>query len=209
MILLFFGSYLCASDTDRIIIAGDFSSNSLKGWEENEFVSGNVYQLVLRDGMYVLLAESSASASGLVKKVKIDIREYPYLNWSWRVESGLPGIDEKSKEGDDFAARIYVLSNEVLFWNTKVLNYVWSGGSLLGDSWPNAFAPDNSMMVAVRDSSHEIGTWYTEKRNVYEDFKRYYGKEVKQIGAVALMTDTDNSGGKAASYYGDVYFSKE
>ncbi|HDH15310.1 MAG TPA: DUF3047 domain-containing protein, partial [Gammaproteobacteria bacterium] len=49
--------------------------------------------------------------------------------------------------------------------------------------------------------------WLTEKRNVYEDLKKVFGKEISTIDAVAVMTDTDDSGSKAKSYYSDIFFS--
>jgi hypothetical protein len=60
------------------------------------------------------------------------------------------------------------------------------------------------MMVAVESGDEKAGTWVTEERNVYEDYRRLFGEEPPMIGAVALMTDTDNTGGEATAYYGDI-----
>ena len=65
------------------------------------------------------------------------------------------------------------------------------------------------MMLAVRSGNGQAGTWVHEKRNVREDYKRLFEKEIDVIDAVALMTDTDNAGGQAAAWYGDIYFSAE
>ena len=62
--------------------------------------------------------------------------------------------------------------------------------------------------MALRSKQDETSTWYIEKRNVYEDFKNLFGKEIQFIDTVALMTDTDNSDGVVKTYYGDIYFSE-
>ena len=121
-----------------------------------------------------------------------------------------PTLNERSKQGDDYAARLYVVkSSGALFWKTKAVNYVWSGSELRDNSWKSAWKPKNDVMVAVRGTDDSIGEWKTEKRNVREDFKKAYGIDIKQIEGVAIMTDTDNSGLNATAEYGDIYFTAE
>jgi hypothetical protein len=61
------------------------------------------------------------------------------------------------------------------------------------------------MMVAVESGNAKAGTWVTEERNVYEDYRALFGEDPPPIGAVALMTDTDNTGGEAEALYGDIF----
>ena len=65
------------------------------------------------------------------------------------------------------------------------------------------------MMIALRSSADQTGTWYAEKRNILADLKQFVGEDIRYIDAVAIMTDTDNSNSKATTYYGDIYFSKD
>jgi hypothetical protein len=55
-------------------------------------------------------------------------------------------------------------------------------------------------MVAVESGDENAGDWVTEKRNVYEDYRRLLGEDPPEIGDVSLMTDTDNTGGEATAY---------
>ena len=89
------------------------------------------------------------------------------------------------------------------------MNYVWASRSSKGEIWDNAFAGKNAQMMALRNRQDKLSTWYSEKRNVYEDMKKLFGTEVDFIDAVAIMTDTDNSHRQAKAYYGDIYFSKK
>ncbi len=189
---------------------GSFSAGSLAGWKTKEFKGKTEYQISKLEGFQVLKADSNAAASGLFHEQRIDLQKTPVMNWRWRIENRLGNIDEQSKSGDDFAARVYVVvSGGLVFWNTKAINYVWASTSPKDKTWPNPFAGDHAVMVAVRSSSDSTGTWYTEKRNIHDDFKKLTGEDMPYIDAVAIMTDTDNAKGKATAYYGDIYFTAE
>ena len=192
------------------IFVGQFSESNLDGWEEKEFVNRTSYQLVQQGDRTVLQAEADASASGLFKEVLVDLTTHPYLNWQWKVDKGHPPLAERTKDGDDYAARIYiVVKGGVLFWKTRAINYVWSSAEQKGAIWPSAFAGKNAMLLAVRSPEDNTETWYKEKRNVYEDFKILFGKEIKQIHVVAIMTDSDNSKGLVRASYGDISFTTD
>ncbi len=189
---------------------GSFSTDSLTGWKTKEFKGQTQYQITKLDGSQVLKADSNAAASGLFYEQRIDLQKTPVMNWRWRIENRLGNIDEQTKLGDDFAARVYVVvSGGLIFWNTKAINYVWASTSAKNKIWPNPFAGDHAMMVAVRSSLDKTGTWFTEKRNIRADFKQLTGEDMQYIDAVAVMTDTDNAKGKATAYYGDIYFTAE
>jgi hypothetical protein len=188
----------------------DFAGSSLKGWEEKKFKNSTSYQLSQVDGRGALLAESRDSASALIKKVHIDIKKFPFFNWTWRIETPLDIEDETRKSGDDYALRIYVVVDGGIFiWKTRAVNYVWASQASKGDIWENAFVGKNSMMMALRDKRDPSSVWRREKRNVYEDLKRLFGTGVHFIDAIAIMTDTDNAHGHAKAYYGDLFFSEK
>src|SRR5512138_1199932 len=81
---------------------GTFSENDLSGWEEKVFKGTTVYTLVPDKGTTVLQAQSKKAASGLVRKMSIDLKKYPLLRWSWKIQAPLKGEDVTVKKGDDF-----------------------------------------------------------------------------------------------------------
>lgn len=185
-----------------------FREMGLADWEQKSFKGNTSYKVLELDGEHVLQADSQRSASGIYKNTTIKLQEYPYLNWRWRIENKIDSGDERSKRGDDYAARIYVvIDGGLLFWKSIALSYVWANQADKGTVWNNAYAGDSVKMLALRSSDDVTGTWYTEKRNVYEDLKKVFGKEISSIDSVAIMTDTDDSGTKARSYYAEIYFS--
>ena len=201
------GLTAASSSADELTV-GDFSSSNLESWREKSFLGKTDYSLVKLQDAFVLRAESRSSASGLFRKIKVDLNKYPYLNWRWRIEQRLTTSNERVKSGDDYAARIYVtIDGGLLPWRTMAVNYVWANRAEKYDIWPSAFAGKNSMMAALRNYQDLTATWYHEKRNVLEDSKEMLGKDITAIDGIAIMTDTDNNQDFTTAYYGDIYFS--
>lgn len=207
LLMLLAGKNLAAEPN---LTLGDFSHNRLDGWEQKSFKGETRYQLQNLGGVVVLAADSRAAGSGLFKEQRIDLTQTPFLNWSWRIANRLTGLNEQSKSGDDYAARIYVvIKGGLAFWQTKAINYVWASNTAKDTVWPNAFAGDHAMMLALRGPEAPLNVWQTEKRNVRADLQKLFGEDFNHIDAVALMTDTDNSNKQASAYYGDLWFSKD
>lgn len=192
---------------DDHIVISRFAEKDLSGWQAKEFDGWTEYLIVEDEAQgAVLKATSAGAASGLIKEQQIDLTATPYLKWSWKVES-LPEVeDEKTKAGDDYGARVYVIfQTGPFFWNTRALNYVWNSTYPVGEAWPNAFT-DKAWVLALRSDGPEVGLWVQETRNVKEDIRRCFGLDIDTLQGIAIMTDADNSGGKAAAYYGDLFF---
>lgn len=195
------------------IAVGAFNEGSLEGWTVKEFAGATEYQILPIDSVpgskRVLQAVSSASASGLVREISIDLEKTPYLNWSWRIEDVLPVSDERSKAGDDYPARVYVVvSGGWAFWNTKSLNYVWANRLPVGTQWPNAYT-GQARMLALKSGPEQSNQWQSERRNIREDLQQAFGEDIRHIDAVAIMTDTDQTGATVRAWYGDMWFSSE
>ncbi|HEC12792.1 MAG TPA: DUF3047 domain-containing protein [Acidiferrobacteraceae bacterium] len=190
------------SDVQPVLDLPDISQ-----WERQEFKGITRYEIKTSGNRVYLHATSNGTASGLVRKISVDLAKTPYINWSWRVNQVFSGIDETHREGDDYPARIYiVISGGLFFWRTRAINYVWASQQPIGSVWPNAYA-HQATMIAIRSGSTNTGSWVEEKRNVLEDVKRYIGEDVMRIDAVAIMTDTDNTGKSGSADYGNIYFS--
>ncbi|MBD3608952.1 MAG: DUF3047 domain-containing protein [Gammaproteobacteria bacterium] len=182
---------------------------NLNDWQAEYFSRKTSYQLVTIDNQRAIKAISQGTASGLVRKLEVDLTRTPYLNWSWKVDAPLHGLKESSKQGDDYVARVYVIiSGDVFFWRTRAISYVWASQQPKYSNWPNAYT-DKSQMIAMESGAALSGQWVTERRNVLEDIKKLHGINPTHIDAVAIMTDTDNSKQSATAWYGDIYFSAQ
>jgi len=186
------------------------------------------YRLAADGNQTVLAAQSDQSASGLVRKISVDLHKFPNINWRWKVARVNPKGDVTRKDGDDYPARIYITfaydpdrvgflerakfeAARLVYGETPpmaVLNYIWANRAPPDLFVPNAYT-ERAIMVVVQSGPARTGRWVTEKRNVYADYKKAFGKEPTAITGVAIMTDTDNTGETAEAWYGDIFFSAE
>ncbi len=220
----------------QILEAGKFSAaeagGSLPaGWKPLTFKNidkHTVYSLVKDEGTVVVKAESRASASGLIRERKIDPKEYPIVQWRWKVTNILNKGDVRRKEGDDYPARIYVTfeydPQKLSFLDRAkyglvkafygqypplaALNYIWESQAPKGTLVPNPFT-DRAMMIVVQSGAEKLNQWITEERDILEDYRGAFGEDPPMINGVAIMTDTDNTGESAVAYYGDISFKKK
>lgn len=198
-----------------------------EGWKPLTFAKvekHTAYELVKDGATVVMRARSEGSASGLVRELRIDPRQYPVVRWRWKIDHLLEKSDIRSKRGDDYPARLYITFEyepdkvsfgrrtqyrlgRLLFGDIPIaaLNYVWDGKAPAGTIVDNAYT-DFAKMIVVRSGAQGAGTWVEEERNVYEDYKRAFGGEPPMIKGVAIMTDTDDTGESATAYYGDIVF---
>jgi len=216
---------------EEVLLLGQLTSPSAPealpdGWKPLTFrnIAATTRYTIVPDGAgFVLKAESRAAASGLYRPVDLAPTAYPILAWRWKVENVLAKGDARRKEGDDYAARIYVAFQHdpeaaTLWEKTRygtyklfygkyppkaVINYIWANRLPRGAAIDNAFT-DRAKMIAVQSGPQEIGRWLGEERNVYEDYRRLFGQEPPRIAGIAVMTDTDNTGESAVAYYDQI-----
>lgn len=184
-----------------------FVPGELNGWQVKSFQGETTYTPGRIDGRSGLHAEAKGTASGLFREQRIDLTQTPVIAWDWRVDA-LPqnGPDERSKAGDDFAARVYVvISGGVAFWKTRTLVYVWAAREPAGAHWDNPFT-GNAKMLVLRSGPKDLRHWQHETRNLAADLRTAFGEDIPAVDAVAIMTDMDNSGRAAEAWYGDIEF---
>ena len=203
LFLLLFYPLACPPALPSDILLDDYQKGISKNWKETSFKGSTRYEGVQEDRQRFIKATSNASASALYYEIEFDVREYPFLAWRWKVGNVLAKGDELKKEGDDYAARVYVVFPSALFWRTKAVNYIWANKLPQGQTVPNPFS-SNACMIAVQSGPSLVGQWLEEKRNLLEDYRKCFGEDPPKAGAVAIMTDTDNTGEQAVAWYGPI-----
>tara|TARA_B100000963_G_scaffold67902_1_gene56067 strand:- start:820 stop:1473 length:654 start_codon:yes stop_codon:yes gene_type:complete len=159
-----------------------------------------------KNGNY-LKAVADNAASGLGKKIKINLNRTPFINITWKVERDLKGINEKSKKGHDYAARLFVIKKTgATALSNRAINYVFSSNNNIGDNWPSPFTK-KSIDNVLSTTKVNLNEWVTVKANVKKDFKKFHDLDVNELDGIAIMADTDNSQNKSVSYYQNIYFS--
>jgi hypothetical protein len=167
------------------------------------------YSLGSNENGNYLRSEAENAASAIVKDVKVDLSITPYINITWKIEKDLSGINENSKKGHDYAARVFVVKKTgATPLSKRAMNYVFSSNNEINNNWPSPYTK-KSIDYILSTTKENLNEWVTVKANVKEHFKKYHELDIDEIDGVAIMTDTDNSKLKAIAYYQNIYFSAE
>ncbi len=231
-------AFMVVQQQDDVIRGGPFSEMSADqnipdNWERLDFrgiirtITPTDYTLTDNDGTTVVKAESNNASSGLIRRIDVDLKEHPVLEFSWKVTGMIKGSDVTTEDGDDYPARVYVVfdydrSNlSVVERNmlrvierfygevpARAITYYHAKNEEVDEVFPNPYT-DLVKMIPVNSGDEDVGRWKSFSRNVYEDYKRIYDEEPPKVAAVALMTDTDDTGEETTSYFGDIKFVTE
>lgn len=168
------------------------------------------FTVVDNDGRRVLHLRSQNESSTVSKDVtgKVRLTETPILEWSWRVVTLPKGADSRSKHTDDQAAQLYVA------WprfpqaiRSRIIGYIWDTAAPQG-LFVKSEKTGTVTYVVVRSGPGELGKWLTERRNVVEDYRKIYGEEPENPGAVSIAIDSDDTNSTAESFFGAIVFRK-
>ena len=204
LLLLLFPAAVVYSDLTGLRL----TFGNLSEWREKSFKGHTSYTVVQNDGRPVLHAVAAGTASGLYHNITIAAAEFPVIRWSWKVQQTLTGENPYRKDGDDFAARVYIVFPGAFFWQTRAIVYVWSNKLPVGTIIPNAFTR-NAAIIALESGNQHAGVWRHERRNYVDDYRACFRDAPPDPVAVAVMTDADNTGSLATAWYGDILFSRE
>lgn len=163
------------------------------------------------------MRSNNESSFGIKTGIKVNIKEYPYLNWRWKAIRLPDGGDVRKSAKDDQAIQLYVAFTPTgfpEFLNTPVLGYIWDNEAPKGWTGRSTqIGAGKLRYVVVRNYTDKLGQWYTEKRNIYEDYKNLL-KDVKSADppgltyGVQFHINSHNTRSGADSYICEVYFSR-
>ena len=211
IVFLIISSYSISALAEKVVVF-EFTEQEFETLEVRKVRGSNgktKYSLGRNENGGFLRAEAMGTASGLGKKVKINLNKTPFINITWKIEKDLKGIDEKSKKGHDFAARVFVVKKTGLTaLSNKAVNYVFSSNNSTNEFWRSPYTK-SSIDYVLSTTKDNLNEWVTVKANVKEHFKKLHNLNVEELTGLAIMTDTDQTDIKTISYYQNIYFSSE
>jgi len=168
-----------------------------------------VYSIGSNENGNYLKAVAENAGSGLGKEIKIDLNKTPFINITWKIEQDLSGINEKTKKGHDFAARVFAVKKTgATPLSNRAINYVFSSNVEVGENWPSPYTK-KSIDYVLSTTKENLNKWVTVKANVKEDFKKFHDLNVDELDGLAIMSDTDNSKLTSVAFYQNIYFSED
>ena len=206
LILSLFVTTTVKSETLKVF---DFTNEEFGQLKKRKVKGETTWTLGSNESGNFIKAEAEGVGSGLGKEVLIDLNKTPIINITWKIEKDLTGINENSKKGHDFAARVFVVKKTgSTALSNRAVNYVFSSNNEIGKYWRSPYTK-KSIDYVLSTTKENLNEWVTVKANVKEHFKLLHDLDVNELNGVAIMTDTDNSKLKAVSYYQNIYFSSQ
>jgi len=172
-----------------------------------------------KDGniFYLHLISLGNSSFGVRKEARVDVKKFSILCWRWKVAKLPRGGDVRRSATDDQALQVYVAFKEsgLMGLNTPVIGYIWDNEAPKGWSGRSPqIGGDKLRYIVLRNKTDKVGQWYTERRNVYQDYKRLFadlkgGEPQGPTTGLQIYINSQRTKSQAESIIGDIYFSNE
>ncbi len=163
-----------ASAQSQSLTLENFQSKETDGfpmnWENesqrSESKGRDAYKVQTEDGVNFLAAKDAGQR---IKKKKIDWdpKAFPVLTWRWRLH--------KTTTDTEPIAAIYASLDVDLMFIPVFTKYVWSATKPEGTLTEGGMFSGSE--IVVQSGTKEVGQWFEERVNVYEDFKRIHKHE--------------------------------
>ena len=218
-------SFLCVANSGAnpgIIPVTKFTSSIMpaglpEGWSLDKKTGKPSMRMKKEDNVFYLnLISSGDSSFGVRKEVRVDVKKFPILCWRWKVNKLPRGGDVRKKSTDDQALQVYVAFKEVGFpsvLNTPVIGYIWDNEAPKGWSGRSQQLGGNKLRyIVLRNRTDQTGQWFTERRNLYKDYKKLFG-DIKGGEPQGLTTglqiqiNSQHTKSPADSLIGEIFFS--
>ena len=171
------------------------------GWKAKEDEGRAVYTVRAEAGEAFLHAESARSSHTVGYELTADPAVTPRLRFAWRPLTLPPGGDERAKATNDSALAVYVIFEG---WGIppKSIKYVWSTTLAPGTSTESPYSSRAKVAVLRSGPPAAPGAWVEEEVDVAADYRRLFGERgVPRVQGIAVLTDSDNTGSRAAGDY--------
>ncbi len=208
---------------DDIVCVAKFDSSTLvkgvpPGWEL-DVKKGKPFVNLLKAGdSYCVQLYSNKSSFGVKKGIKVDISEYSYLNWEWAATKLPPGGDARKSSMDDQVLQIYVAFPAV-GWpeklHTPVIGYIWDNEAPKNTTGRSPQIGGSKLRyVIIKNKTDKLNQWHTEKRNIYEDYKKLFadinsGEPTGLTKGVEIFINTQHTGSQAEGFVSTIFFSRQ
>ena len=199
------------------VVVEDWSKTTLgaKGipadWQGQNWGSPAYDMTVVDDGGRKVLHLRSRNEGSTVSKDikgKVNLKDTPILEWSWKAVALPKGGNSCVKATDDQAAQVYVA------WprfpqavRSQIIGYVWDTTAPVGTICKSE-KTGTVTYVVVRSGTGDLGKWLTERRNVRDDYKKIYGSDPDDPGALSISIDSNDTDSFSESFMGPIAFKR-
>ncbi len=207
---------LTVGGAGRVVVIEDWRTNAVgqkgvpSGWTGETFGRRADYDFVIeRDGgKGVLHLESRNEHSTIAKEItgKVNLKETPILEWTWKATALPTGGDLRRKETTDMAAQLYVVWPRFpALLRSRIIGYVWDGATP-AETMVKSQKTGTVTFVVMRSGTGDLGKWLTERRNVAEDYAKIFGEVPDDPKVITISIDSNDTHSTAESFMGPIVF---
>lgn len=183
-----FDSYPPSSFPEQWVVRGD------------EATARAVYSIAEESGNRFLCAHANQQDVQIGMSRPIILKQFPALQWRWRVKQLPTGADERAEKTNDSAAAVYVVFDSTLL--PRAIKYVWSSTLPVGTRMQSPVYW-RSRVVVLQSGDKHAGEWQHEVINYVQDYKDFFGEEPGKVIGIAVLTDSDSTKSVAEAHYDD------
>jgi hypothetical protein len=200
---IFLSLMLCVVGESRAELLEDFTGYVGGKFPDDKWKvrSGNpaaIYSFVTEGQNTFLQARTKGNSIQLFRKKGWNIMENPFLSWKWRIRE-FPTSETKHVVKNDNAVAIYVVFPSKWFM-PETIKYIWNS-DLEKDRILRK--RDNFPGIVIRSGKRDADKWITEERNVFEDYKKLFGRNPPNPVAFGFLSDSNESKSSSLGDYDD------
>ena len=179
------------------------------GWRPYVTIGGNpVYDftVVEEEARRALRLRSVSEHSTIARDLAVKLTTTPFLEWSWKVTKLPAGADLRRKETSDTTGHVFLVWPRFpAMVRSRVIGYVWDE-HLPPGTIETSRKTSLVTFIVVRSGTAELGRWFTDRRNVAEDYRRVFRESPVAPQAIALSIDTNDTRAPAEATFGALRF---
>jgi DUF3047 family protein len=191
-----------------ISVAPDGGNPVPHEWSLREFTGKARVKVEKVGNLFAVRMNSDRASFSLFKDVEVDVSQYPFLTWAWRVDRLPPDGDVRRKETDDQAAQLYVIFPRFPeMVRSQIIGYIWDSTVPAGTVHDSP-SDRKAKIVVLRSGTEQLGRWVVETRNVLEDYGRLFGGTPPKVGRISLLINSQHTKSAAESWFSGLVFTQ-
>ncbi|HEY7219913.1 MAG TPA: DUF3047 domain-containing protein [Candidatus Binatia bacterium] len=205
-----------AAAADRVVVIEGWMTDAVSrrgipsGWRGEAFGRRADYDFTIEqraDGRVLhLKSRDEHSTIGLDITGKVNLKETPILEWTWKATILPTGGDLRRKETTDMAAQLYVVWPRFpALLRSRIIGYVWDAATPAA-TLVKSQKTGTVTFVVMRSGSEDLGKWLTERRNVAADYAKIFGEPPDDPKAITISIDSNDTHSTAESFIGPIVF---
>ena len=211
-----FLALLTAAGTGRVVVIEDWTTDAINrrgipsGWMGEAFGRPAAYDFTIEQdtGRRLLHLESRNEHSTIARDItgRVNLKETPILEWTWKATVLPAGGDLRRKEATDMAAQLYVVWPRFpALLRSRIIGYVWDAATP-ATTIVKSQKTGTVTFVVMRSGLGDLGKWVTERRNVAEDYAKIFGEFPDDPSAITISIDSNDTHSMAESFMGPIVF---